>query len=282
MYARTRTETAGQAQRQPGARLTVAGGLTGDLVTLQRAAGNAATTSLLVQRQPKQPSVKDAAKAQADEKAALKKLRDTYTYAYWMLAEAKGVQPDASGAATFLVNGVRVNVLPDQVLTEAEFKAQGESFEVDGKLYAAVTSFHPGAITWDPKSVRTTRVGDSFMVDDYTEPVAQVSIRTSYRKTSAKVALAGARSVKSGYGKGNTLQDHEASHVADAIAYVRANGPRLADGRGMEANEFNRMLLAYFDAAMNMSKTIGDYSRGKTDCPGTRNAVFCPPAKKKK
>lgn len=281
MHARTRTQTAGRPQPQPGARLTVAGGLPGNLLTLQRTAGNAATASLLVQRQPKKPPTQDTAKAQADEKAALKKLRDTYTYAYWTLAEAKGVQPDASGAATLMVNGVRVTVLPDQVLTEAEYKAQGDSFEVDGKLYAASTTFHRGAITWDPKSLRTTRVGDSYMVEDYTEPVAEVLIRTSYRKTSAKVTLAGARGVKSGYGKGDTLQDHEASHVADAIAYIRANGPRLTDGRGMDADEFNRMLQTYFDAVRNISKAIGDYSRGKTDCPGTRNAVFCPPAKKK-
>lgn len=266
------------------------GGLSARLVALQRAAGNAATCTLLragghdarpfVQRQPKAPPVKVDKKAEAA--AALKKLRDTYSYAYWLLAEGKGVQPNASGEVTLMVNGVRVKILPDRLLTEAEFKAQGGSFEVDGHLFAAVTSHDFGGVTWDPKSLKTTRMGDSFVVDDYTEPVAEVTLRTTYRKISAKRTLAQARGVNSGYGKGRTLQDHEASHSADAIAYIRANGPRLADGRGLDAANFNTLLGAYFDVARHLSANISAYSKASTDCPGKRNAFFCKAAPKKK
>jgi hypothetical protein len=262
------------------------GGLALRMLELQRTAGNAATTALLrgagagrvVQRDPKDPA-KEKAAADKAAAAALKKLKADYTYAFWALPEAKGAQPDAAGAAKFMVNGVRIAVLPDRLLTEKEFQAEGGSFKVDGHLYAARTTYHFGGVTFDPKSVKTSRVDDKFMVDDYAEPVAEVQLRTTYRKTSPSMTLADARRQSSGYGKGRTLQDHEASHSVDAIAYVQANGPRLAEGRGMENGAFNDMLTAYYAAATGLPSAISAYSKARTDCPGTRDAVFCKAAK---
>jgi hypothetical protein len=150
---------------------------------------------------------------------------------------------------------------------------------VDGQGYAARTTYHFGGVTFDPKSVKTSRVDDKFMVDDYAEPVAEVQLQTTYRKTSPSMTLADARRQRSGYGKGRTLQDHEASHSADAIAYVQANGPKLAEGRGMENGAFNAMLTAYYAAATGLPGAISAYSKARTDCPGTRDAVFCKAAK---
>ena len=57
---------------------------------------------------------------------------------------------------------------------------------------------------------------------------------------------------------------------------------RLAEGRGLEAGNFNTMLREYFEAARKLPADIGACSRASTDCPGGRNAVFCKAAKEKK
>jgi len=262
-----------------------------DQVTaLQRTAGNRAVVRLLVhgegpgglvvQRQPKLPKVDP----KAEDARILKAMKANFTYAFWSLPEAKGVRPGSSGDATFIVNGVAVRILPDRYLTEPEYVAAGGSFKDGNRDSAAETSWNYDGVDWDPKSVQATAMAGTgqYMIDDYIEPVAKLRIQTTYQKKRGGASLKAARGVRSGYGKGLLLQDHEASHVKDAIDYIRSNGPRLPDGRGSESNAFNASVKAYLQAARDLGGSISTYSRAKTDCPGTRNAAFCAPIVKKK
>ena len=272
------------------------------VLALQRSAGNAGVSAALhdpsrrsdpevrpiahrlavVQRQPK---VDPDAARKAEEAKARKAMKAAFTYQFWRLAEGKGVRPGASGDATIIVNGVAIRILPDQLLTEDEFAAVGGTFKGDHGSAGAVTKWSYDGVDWDPKSLQTMDLGGgTFMVQDYKEPIAKIRIQTTYRKTRKVRTLSAARAQRSAYGKGVLLRDHEASHVADAVAYIRDHGPRLPQLFGMAADDFNKQLKAYFDAAVNLSTEISTYSRGRTDCPGTRNATFCParPRSKKK
>jgi hypothetical protein len=273
-------------------------------MALQRTAGNAGVSVLLrgiagnrphpliqrivlrsdvVQRQAK---VAPGAAKKAEEAKALKAMKAAFTYPFWLLAEGKGVRPGSSGDATIRVDGVAIRILPDRFLTEGEFVAAGGTFKRDHGFAGAVTNFSYDGVDWDPKSLQPMDLGGgTYVVQDYKEPTAKIRIQTIYRKTKKVRTLQAARALRSAYGKGTLLQDHEASHVADAIGYVRANGPRLPDLRGAAADDFNKQLKAYFDAAQRVGADISTYSGARTDCPGTRNAVFCPagkpPAKKR-
>ena len=225
----------------------------------------------------------DAAK-KAEEAKALKAMKAAFRYPFWLLAE--GVRPGSSGDATIIVDGVAIRILPDRFLTEDDFVAAGGTSKGEhGSAGAALWSYD--GVDWDPKSLQTKDLGGgTYLVQDYKEPITKIKIQTTYRKSAKVRSLAAARSQKSAYGKGALLQDHEASHVGDAVAYVRATGPRLPPLAGVAADDFNKQLRGYFAAARRVGTDISTYSRGRTDCPGTRNAVFCPamrtPAKKGK
>lgn len=260
------------------------------LHALQRLAGNSASTRLIesVRRRPsasppvvaqrdKLADKAAAAKKAAAEATALKAMKAAFTYPFWLLAEGKGVRAGSSGDASVLIDGVAIRFLPDRFLTESEFVAAGGTFKNDRGSSAAVTNWSYDGIDWDPKSVQTADLGGgNVMVQDYKEPVARLSIQTTYRKSGQVKSLEAARRRRSGYGKGYTLGDHEASHAADAVAYVRADGPRLPTLVGSPMMDFNAELANFFAAAKGIGTAIAGYSRGKTDCPGTRNAAFCP------
>ncbi|MGH3925908.1 MAG: hypothetical protein ACRDTT_24120, partial [Pseudonocardiaceae bacterium] len=176
-----------------------------------------------------------------------------------------------------LINGVRVRLLPDRFASEDELKKQGETFEGEGKsLPGAVTRWNYAGMTWDPKSVKHEPMGSGqWMVVDYVDPVVEVSVQVTYRKSKKAPSLSAARGLRSAYGKGGTLKEHERSHVEDGISYARANGPVLGNGRGQEANEFNAQFNKFKAAALDVGTDIAAYSRARTDCPGKRNAAFC-------
>lgn len=271
------------------------------VLALQRKAGNAALVRLLngprqarrdvaVQRdRPADDAAAakaaaarkkaDEAKAKAEDAKALKAMKAAFTYPFWLLSEGKGLRPGSADDASVMLDGVAVRFLPDRFLTEDEFAAAGGTFHGEHGSAGAVTNWAYDGLDFDPKSVKTEDFGGQPVVADYREPIAKVRIQTTYRKTRSLKTLDAARRQRSGYGKGTLLQDHEASHQADAIAYLRANGPRLPTLVGSPLADFHTQLSAYYTAAKNIGTDIAAYSRGKTDCPGAHNATFCPVAK---
>lgn len=213
-----------------------------------------------------------------DHEASLASLKAAFTYPFWNLKEGKGVQPDQDGSVRLMVGGVRIRLHSDQFLTQEEYEKQGGSFksEETPQGSAAQTTWSFARVDWEPKSVVQQDMGQGlFMVADYTDPVVNIAIRTTYRRTPRIRSLRAARSVASGYGLGRTLQEHEAYHVADGINYARTIGPRFPDSRGAEINEFNKSLRAFFAQAANVGAEIGKYSRQRTDCAGKKKAPFC-------
>lgn len=213
-----------------------------------------------------------------DHEVSLASLKASFTYPFWNLKEGKGKQPDKDGSVSFMVGGVRIRLHPDQFLTENEYQKQGDSFKSERlpEGSSAQTNWKYAGVDWDPKSVSQQDMGQGvFMVTDYVDPVVEISIRTTYRRTPQVRSLRAARQVRSGYGLGRTLQEHEAYHVADGINYARTVGPRLPDSRGLEVSNFNTSLKAFFAQAANVGAEIGIHSRQRTDCAGKRKAPFC-------
>lgn len=248
----------------------------GAVLAMQRSAGNAAIARLMRCSGAGVPVVQRGS-GKSDEAEARRAMRRAFTYPFWKLPEGRDVRP-STGGAYVMINGIQVRFLADRFLTEEEMTSTGSgSFRHHGIVAGATTTVLYDHLDFDPKSVQTMPLLDGrHVVVDYTEPVLTVAIQVTYRKHAGVRSLAAARRQRSAYGRGRTLQDHEASHVTDAITFIRATGPRLADGRGVDAASFNASLRKYYAAARRIGGDYGAFSQARTDCPGQRNATFCP------
>jgi hypothetical protein len=207
----------------------------------------------------------------------LQNLKNRFTYPFWNLPEGKSATQNVDGSFTFEVNGVTIHMLPDRLLTEEEFKKEGNTFKYDNdeRLARAEAKYGYKKINFDPSSIQYMQAGNERMVTDYREPTFEISIQVFYRKSKRASTLAKARSLRSAYGRGQTLRGHESWHVADAIDYIRRYRPTLPDMRGLLEDDINRALRSYYDAVQKIGTAIERYSEAKTDCIGRRKASFC-------
>jgi hypothetical protein len=202
-------------------------------------------------------------------------LAKVFSYPFWKIAEGKSAVDQADGSVTFVVNRVTIHLLPDRFLTEAELKKEGGTFERDGKLMAAHTRYGRKKTNFDPKTVVHQQVGNEFMVVDYTDPTFEIFIQTVYRKSGNARTLAQARNLRSGYGLGKTLQEHENWHTAYALDFIRKSKPTLPDMRGSSDTDFNAAVKQHFADISAIGTSISKYSEALVDCPKGRKAFFC-------
>jgi len=219
----------------------------------------------------------------AAQQAKLRALKKAFTFAFWELPDVRKQPPRETSDGTFvMVDGIEVCFKPDRFLTDDQMAQAGGTFKHQGLTAGAETTVTYEHLAFDPTSIQQMDLGaGQYMVTDYTEPVLTIAIQVTYRKSRKARTLEAARGQISAYGKGRTLRDHEAAHVADAISFIRSVGPRLPNGRGIEARTFNQMIKAYYAASLRVGADFGDYSQARTDCPGRRNASFCPVVKRK-
>ena len=111
---------------------------------------------------------------------SLKSLKRNLPSLFWKLPEGKNYQEFADGSFRFMVNGVTIHMLPDELLTEEEFQKKGGSFKRDSRLVRGNTRWGWKKTNFDTKSVQYQKVNALFMVTDYQEPTFEIYIQTFY------------------------------------------------------------------------------------------------------
>lgn len=166
---------------------------------------------------------------------------------------AGGVDP-LTGDVTFLLNGFKVIIKPDGVLSGTGGSAETRS-DPDPHYTTPGFSYAGGTVTAvDPVTMPTIIIKSNFQADAH--------------KNGA-----------SGYGRGTTendkkhgdttLSDHEASHARDYISFINANAaPRFGGKVGQTVNQFHTATTDYQRALSAYFGSMGRTSELLTDCVG--------------
>jgi hypothetical protein len=156
---------------------------------------------------------------------------------------AGGVDP-LTGDVTFILNGFKVIIKPDGVLSGTDPHYTTPGFSYAGGTVTAV----------DPVTMPTIIIKSNFQADAH-------------------------KNGPSGYGRGTTdndkkhgdtsLSDHEASHARDYISFINANpAPRFGGKVGQTVNQFHTATTDYQRALSTYFGSMGRTSELLTDCVG--------------